>query len=65
MKKYTIEHKHSGKGFEYGERWLVLETTNPYPTDNPLHFTYLGRVVAECPAKEDADLVLNSLNENI
>lgn len=61
--KYKLEHKPKTPASE--ERYLVLDTTNPYPKDNPLHSGYLGRVVAECLSKKDGELVVDALNRTL
>lgn len=58
--KYKLEYK--PKTPASSERYLVLDTTNPFPEDNPLHKGYMGRVVAECQSKDDGELVTKALN---
>jgi hypothetical protein len=60
--KFKLEYK--PKTAASGEKYLVLDTTNPFPTDNPLHKGYAGRIVAECLEREDGELVTKALNKN-
>jgi hypothetical protein len=57
--KYKLEHK--PKTIASGEKYLVLDTTNPYPKDNPLHSCYQGRVIADCSSQKDGELIVNAL----
>lgn len=60
--KYILEHK--PKTVASGEKYLVLDTTNPFPEGNPLHKGYMGRIVAECQTRDDGELVTKALNAN-
>jgi hypothetical protein len=58
--KYKMEHKPKTPRSE--EKYLVLDTENPYPVGNPLHSSWLGWVVAECDSKKTGQLVMDALN---
>lgn len=57
--RYKLEHKPNTPGS--GEKYLVLDTTNPYPVGNSLHDGYMGCVIAECESKHNGELVVNAL----
>lgn len=61
--RYKLEYKPTTPGSV--EKYLVLDTTNPYPVGNPLHDGYMGRVVAECDSKYNGELVVSALNKEI
>ena len=58
--KYKLEYK--PKTFVSEAKYLVLDTTNPYPVGSPLHNDHMGRVVAECLSRDDGELVIKALN---